>query len=106
MVAWRSLKSLGLTSPRFGTVREVIRAVRDDALYDAAAGLAYYALLALVPFLVLCILLVSLVLDEHSSAAAERIVALVGPRRLLPETIQETIHSVASSARAGFLVVA
>jgi uncharacterized BrkB/YihY/UPF0761 family membrane protein len=51
-------------SDSLGTARKIGRAIHEDAVYDTAAGLAYYALLALVPFLLLCILLVGLVLDE------------------------------------------
>ena len=89
--------------------RKIGRAIREDAVYDTAAGLAYYALLALVPFLLLCILLVGLVLDVQSPETIARIVALAGfnaESGLLPETIQEAIHGLASSARGGFLIVA
>ena len=89
--------------------RKIARAIREDAVYDTAAGLAYYALLALVPFLLLCILLVGLVLDVQSPETIARIVALAGfnaESGLLPETIQEAIHGLASSARGGFLIVA
>ena len=89
--------------------RKIGRAIHEDAVYDTAAGLAYYALLALVPFLLLCILLVGLVLDVQSPETIARIVALAGfnaESGLLPETIQEAIHGLASSARGGFLIVA
>jgi membrane protein len=89
--------------------RRIVNAVHEDAVYDVAAGLAFYALTALVPFLLLCILLVGLVLDEQPPQTIARIVALVAPRgesTLVPETIQETIHGLATSARGGFLIVA
>jgi membrane protein len=89
--------------------RKIVRAIHEDAVYDVAAGLAFYALLALVPFLLLCILLVGLMLDEQSPETVARIVALVAPNAestLVPETIQDTIHGLASSARGGFMVVA
>jgi membrane protein len=89
--------------------RRIVGAVHEEAVYDVAAGLAFYALLALVPFLLLCILLVGLVLDEQSPQTIARIAALVAPRgesTLVPETIQETIHGLATSARGGFLIVA
>jgi membrane protein len=97
------------TSRSLGMARTIGRAIHEDAVYDTAAGLAYYALLALVPFLLLCILLVGLVLDVQSPKTIKRIVALAGfnaESGLLPETIQETIHGLASSARGGFLIVA
>src|SRR5262249_56398898 len=90
-------------------VRKIVQAIHKDAVYDAAAGLAFYALLALVPFLLLCILLVGLVLDMQSPETIARIVALAGPNAdstLLPETIQETIHGLANAARAGVLLLA
>ena len=89
--------------------RRIGRAIHDDAVYDIAAGLAYYALVALVPFLLLCILLVGLVLDLQSPETIARIVALAGfdaQSKLLPETIQEAIHGLAGAARGGFLIVA
>jgi membrane protein len=90
-------------------VRSIVKAVHEEAVYDVAAGLAFYALMALVPFLLLCILLVGLVLDEHSAQTVARIAALVDPSgesALVPETIQETIHGLATAARGGFLIVA
>jgi membrane protein len=89
-------------------VRRIVHAVHDEAVYDVAAGLAFYALTTLVPFLLLCILLVGLVLDEQPPQTIARIVALVAPGEstLVPETIQETIHGLANSARGGFLIVA
>jgi len=97
------------TSGSLGMARKIVRAIHEDAVYDTAAGLAYYALVALVPFLLLCILLVGLVLDVQSPETIARIVALAGFKAestLLPETIQETIHGLASAARGGFLIVA
>ena len=97
------------TSGPFGMARKIVRAIHEDAVYDVAAGLAFYALLALVPFLLLCILLVGLMLDEQSPETVARIVALVAPNAestLVPETIQDTIHGLASSARGGFMIVA
>ena len=97
------------TSASLGMARKIGRAIHEDTVYDTAAGLAYYALLALVPFLLLCILLVGLVLDVPSPETIARIVALAGfnaESGLLPETIQEAIHGLASSARGGFLIVA
>jgi membrane protein len=90
-------------------VRRIVNAVHEEAVYDIAAGLAFYALMALVPFLLLCILLVGLVLDEQPPQVVARIVALVSPSgdsTLVPETIQEVIHRLATSARGGFLIVA
>jgi membrane protein len=92
-----------------GTVRKIVRAIHEDAVYVTAAGLAFYALLALVPFLLLCILLVGLVLDVQSPETIARIVALAGfsaESALLPETIQEAIHGLAGAARGGFVIVA
>jgi membrane protein len=89
--------------------RRFVKAVHEEAVYDVAAGLAFYALMALVPFLLLCILLVGLVLDEHLAQTVARIAALVDPRgesTLVPQAIQETIHGLATSARGGFLIVA
>jgi membrane protein len=89
--------------------RRFVKAVHEEAVYDVAAGLAFYALMALVPFLLLCILLVGLVLDEQPPQAIARIVALVAPSgesTLVPQTIQETIHHLATAARGGFLIVA
>src|SRR5262249_62135392 len=89
--------------------RKIVHAIHKDAVYDAAAGLAFYALLALVPFLLLCILLVGLVLDLQSPETIARILALAGfnaDSALLPETVQETIHGLASAARGGCLIVA
>jgi membrane protein len=97
------------TSASLGMARKIGRAIHEDTVYDTAAGLAYYALLALVPFLLLSILLVGLVLDVQSPETIAHLVALAGfyaESGLLPETIQETIHSLASSARGGFLIVA
>ena len=90
-------------------VRRFVRAIHEDTVYDTAAGLAFYALLALVPFLLLCILLVGLVLDVQSPETIARLVALAGfngESTLLPETVQEAIHGLASAARGGFLIVA
>jgi uncharacterized BrkB/YihY/UPF0761 family membrane protein len=87
------------TSGSFAMARKIGRAIHEDTVYDTAAGLAYYALLALVPFLLLCILLVGLVLDVQSPETIARIVALAGfnaESGLLPETIQETNHGLAS----------
>ena len=98
-----------LRSGALGMARKFLSAVHEEAVYDVAAGLAFYALLALVPFLLLCILLVGLVLDEQSPQTMARIAALVAPRgesTLVPETIQETIHGLATAARGGFLFVA
>jgi membrane protein len=109
MGAWRSLWTHGLTSGPLGKARKLVEAVHEDAVYDVAAGLVFYALMALVPFLLLCILLVGLVLDEQSPETIARLVALVAPNAestLVPEMIQETIHRLASSARGGFLIVA
>jgi membrane protein len=106
MATWRSWWNLGLNALPPGKVRDLVRAVHEGALYDVAAGLAFYALMALVPFLLLCILLLGLVLDEQSPEAVGRLVALVAPSTLVPETIQETIHGLASAARGGFLLVA
>lgn len=89
--------------------RRIGRAIHEDTVYDTAAGLAYYALLAMVPFLLLCILLVGLVLDVQSPETIKRVVGLVGfnaESGLLPETIQEAIHGLAGAARGGFLIVA
>jgi membrane protein len=89
--------------------RRVLNAVREDALYDVAAGLTFYALLALVPFLLLCVLLVSVILDQRSSEAVGRIAARVAPgdaSKLIEETVRETIHGLASAAHGGLLVVA
>ena len=89
--------------------RRVAKAVREDALYDVAAGLTFYALLALVPFLLLCVLLVGVVLDQRSSEAVGEIVAQVAPgdaSALIEETVRETIHGLASAAHGGLLVVA
>ena len=97
------------TSGSLGTVRKIVQAIHQDAIYDTAAGLAYYALLALVPFLLLCILLVGLVLDVQSPETIARIVALAGfnaESALLPDTIKEAIHGLATAARGGFLIVA
>lgn len=97
------------TSAPVAMARRIGRALHEDTVYDTAAGLAYYALLALVPFLLLCILLVGLVLDLQSPETIERILALAGFNRestLLPETIQEAIHGLAGAARGGFLIVA
>jgi membrane protein len=106
MATWRPRWRLGLNSLPPGVLRDVVQAVHEDALYDVAAGLAFYALMALVPFLLLCVLLLGVVLDEQSPAAAGRIVAMVAPSTLVPETIQQTIHGLASAARGGFLLVA
>jgi len=98
-----------MTSGPLGMARKIVHAIHEDAVYDVAAGLAFYALLALVPFLLLCILLVGLVLDVQSPETIARILALVAPNAestLLPETIQETIHDLASAARGGFLIFA
>jgi membrane protein len=106
---WRFLSSRGSTSGRLGTVRRIVQAIHEEALYDVAAGLTFYALLALVPFLLLCLLLVGVVLDEQSPETVARIVSLVAPRAegtLVPEAIQVTIHGLAVSARGGFLIVA
>jgi membrane protein len=89
--------------------RRVAKAIREDALYDVAAGLTFYALLALVPFLLLCVLLVGVVLDQRSSEAVGEIVARVAPgdaSALIEQTIRETIHGLASAARGGLLLVA
>src|SRR5689334_17671860 len=91
------------------TVRKFVRAIHEDAVYDIAAGLAYYALVALVPFLLLCILLVGLVLDVQSPETIKRILLLAGFKAestLLPETIRETIHGLATAARGGFIIIA
>jgi membrane protein len=88
--------------------RRVVNAVREDALYDVAAGLTFYALLALVPFLLLCVLLVGVVLDQRSSEAVGQIVAGVAPRdasALIGETVRDTIHGLAAAARGRLLVV-
>jgi membrane protein len=90
-------------------VRRIVNAIHDEAVYDVAAGLAFYALLALVPFLLMSVLVVGLVLDEQSPQTVARIVAVVSPSgesTLVPEAIQETIHRLATSARGGFLIVA
>jgi membrane protein len=105
----RSLWSRVPTSGAVGMVRRIVKAIHEEAVYDVAAGLAFYALMALVPFLLLCILLVGLVLDEQPPQAIARIVALVAPSgesTLVPQTIQETIHHLATAARGGFLIVA
>jgi membrane protein len=105
MLRYLSLKDSGW----LGTARKIVRAIHQDAVYDTAAGLAFYALLALVPFLLLCILLVGLVLDLQSPETIARVLALAGfngENALLPETIQETIHDLATAARGGFLIVA
>ena len=97
------------TSASLGMARKIGRAIHEDTVYDTAAGLAFYALVALVPFLLLCILLVGLVLDVQSPETIARLVALAGfngESTLLPETIQETIHGLASAARGWFLIVA
>jgi membrane protein len=102
---WRRVTASG----PLGVVRRIVNAIHQDAVYDTAAGLAFYALLALVPFLLLCILLVGLVLDLQSPETIARILALAGfngESTLLPATIQETIHGLASAARGGFLIVA
>jgi membrane protein len=91
------------------TVRRIVRAIHEDAVYDTAAGLAFYALSALVPFLLLCILLVGFVLDVQSPETISRLLTLAGfnaESTLLPETIQEAIHGLATAARGGFLIVA
>jgi membrane protein len=109
MGTWRSLWSRGRTSRLVGRVRGFVQTIHEEALYDVAAGLAFFALTALVPFLLLCILLVGLVLDEQSPGTVAHIVALVAPSgeaTLVPETIQETIHALATSARGGFLIIA
>ena len=109
MGAWRSLWSRGTSSGPFGTARKLVTALHEDTVYDVAAGLAFYALMALVPFLLLCILLVGLVLDEQPPATIARLVVFVAPNPespLVPEAIQETIHHLASAARGGFLLVA
>ena len=96
-------------SSAVSTVREIVRAIHQDTVYDTAAGLAYYALVALVPFLLLCILLVGLVLDVQSPETIARLVALAGfngDSTLLPDTVKETIHGLASAARGGFGIVA
>ena len=97
------------TSGPLGMLRTIVGAMHQDAVYDIAAGLAYYALAALVPFLLLCILLVGSVLDVQSPETIARLLALVGfssEKTLLPETIQEAIHGLANAARGGFLIVA
>ena len=102
---WRRVTASG----PLGTVRKIVRAAHEDAVYDIAAGLAYYALVALVPFLLLCILLVGLVLDVQSPETIKRLVVLAGfnaESTLLPDTIKESIHGLASAARGGFLIVA
>jgi membrane protein len=106
MGAWSSFWS-GPTSGPLGLVRRIVVAVHEDAVYDVAAGLAFYALMAVVPFLLLCSLLVGVFLDEQPPETLARLVALVTPAEstLVPETIKETIHSLASSARGGFLIV-
>jgi membrane protein len=84
-------------------------AIRQDALYDVAAGLAFYALLALVPFLLLCVLLASLVLDQQSPDAVAHIVGRVAPdaaSALVLETIHDTVRALAASARGGMLLIA
>jgi membrane protein len=106
MAAWHSAWSRALASLRRGIARDVVQAVHEDVLYDVAAGLAFHALLALVPFLLLCILLVGVVLDEQSSGAVESIVAKVAPSTVVPQTVHEVIHALAFSARNGFLIVA
>src|SRR5215813_7600172 len=93
---WRRVTASG----PLGAVRRIVNALHQDAVYDTAAGLAYYALVALVPFLLLCILLVGLVLDLQSPETIARILALAGfnaDSALLPETVQETIHGLASA---------
>ena len=97
------------TSGPLGVVRKIVRAIHEDTVYDVAAGLAFYALSALVPFLLLCILLVGFVLDVQSPETIAHLVALAGFKAestLLPETIKETIHGLASAARGGFVIVA
>jgi membrane protein len=97
------------TSRSLGMARKIVQAIHQDAVYDAAAGLAYYALSALVPFLLLCILLVGLVLDLQSPETIARILALAGfdaDSKLVPETIREMIHGLAGAARGGFLIIA
>lgn len=111
MGTWRSLWSRVPTSGPLGWVRRLVQVIHEETLYDVAAGLAFYALMALVPFLLLCILLVGFVLDEQSPETVARLVALVAPggesTLVVPETIQETAHRLAASAaRGGFLIVA
>lgn len=94
---------------RLGAVRNLFQAIRQDALYDVAAGVAFYALLALVPFLLLCVLLASLVLDQQSPDAVARIVGRVAPdaaSALVLETIHDTVRTLAAAARGGMLLVA
>ena len=105
----RSLWSRGPTSGPLGMARRIVNAVHDEAIYDVAAGLAFYALTTLVPFMLMSVLVVGLVLDEQSPQTVARIVALVAPNgesTLVPAAIQETIHGLATSARGGFLIVA
>ncbi len=89
--------------------RRIVEALHEEAVYDMAAALTFYALLALVPFLLLCLLLVGVVLDEQSPETLARIVSFVAPGAegtLVPDAIQVTIHGLAVSARGGFLIAA
>jgi membrane protein len=82
--------------------RRVVSAVRGDALYDVAAGLTFYALLALVPFLLLCVLLAGVVIDQTSSEAVVDLVASVAPKdasAVIEEVVRGTVQGLASSAR-------
>ena len=109
MDAWRRWWSGEATSGRLGAVRRLVQVLHQETVYDTAAALTFYALMALVPFLLLCLLLVGVVLDEQSPETVARIMSLVAPRAegtLVPAAIQETIHGLAVSARGGFLIVA
>jgi membrane protein len=82
--------------------RRLVAAVRGDALYDVAAGLTFYALLTLVPFLLLCVLLAGAVIDQRSSEAVVHIVARVAPKdasTVIEEMVRGAVHGLASSAR-------
>jgi membrane protein len=86
----------------------VVTAVRGDALYDVAAGLTFYALLALVPFLLLCVVLAGVIIDQRSPEAVVRAVARLVPKdasAVIAEMVRETVHGLASAARE-LLVVA
>jgi membrane protein len=82
--------------------RRVVSAVRGDALFDVAAGLTFYALLALVPFLLLCVLLAGVVIDQTSTEAVVRLVASVAPKdasAVIEQMVRDTVRGLASSAR-------